>query len=125
MTLTLRHTIVPSSPLLFNLNEHHRQRPRVLVRRVGDNESCESIEISCASSVNKKNAYVDVGGKESGEKLEVFWDDGFGSQTIDDCIETIMSLINNIDKGPPRWFCPIACGKPVKHSPVLLYLPGN
>ncbi|KAI3707659.1 hypothetical protein L6452_26286 [Arctium lappa] len=28
------------------------------------------------------------------------------------------------DGGPPRWFCPISCGRPLKDSPVLLYLPG-
>ncbi|KAK1419221.1 hypothetical protein QVD17_28383 [Tagetes erecta] len=133
MTLTLRHFIVPSSPLLFNVNEHHRLRSRVVVRCVGDDESCESIGISCScvSSVNRKNAYVstyDVGEKKSveddDEKLEVLWDDGFGSQTTDDCIETVMSLIKNIDGGPPRWFCPVACRKPMKDSPVLMYLPG-
>ncbi|KAL8210008.1 hypothetical protein R6Q57_006740 [Mikania cordata] len=58
------------------------------------------------------------------EKLKVFWDDGFGTQTIDDAIEIAMELSKS-DGGPPRWFCPIACGKPIKDSPVLLYLPGN
>ncbi|GFP86709.1 acyltransferase-like protein at1g54570 chloroplastic [Phtheirospermum japonicum] len=28
------------------------------------------------------------------------------------------------DGGPPRWFCPIESGPPLKNSPVLLYLPG-
>ncbi|RZC57565.1 hypothetical protein C5167_004869 [Papaver somniferum] len=29
------------------------------------------------------------------------------------------------DGGPPRWFCPVECGKPIKGSPVLLFLPGK
>ncbi|XP_071730604.1 phytyl ester synthase 1, chloroplastic-like isoform X2 [Rutidosis leptorrhynchoides] len=34
-----------------------------------------------------------------------------------------MDLIKS-DGGPPRWFCPVSCGKPLSDSPVLLYLPG-
>ncbi|KAJ0859478.1 putative alpha/beta hydrolase-1 [Helianthus annuus] len=129
MTLTLTHSGIPLS-FLCNLNEKHRLRSRVLVRSVGNNESRESVVISGVSSVNKKDAYVaecDVGGKKSKqdapEELEVLWDDGFGTQTTDDGIEIAMNLIKS-DGGPPRWFCPMACGKPIKNSPVLLYLPG-
>ncbi|KAA8545000.1 hypothetical protein F0562_019783 [Nyssa sinensis] len=28
------------------------------------------------------------------------------------------------DGGPPRWFCPVECGRPLKGSPLLLFLPG-
>ncbi|KAK4596211.1 hypothetical protein RGQ29_014310 [Quercus rubra] len=28
------------------------------------------------------------------------------------------------DGGPPRWFCPVSCGRPLKDSPILLFLPG-
>ncbi|XP_006855419.2 acyltransferase-like protein At1g54570, chloroplastic isoform X2 [Amborella trichopoda] len=28
------------------------------------------------------------------------------------------------DSGPPRWFTPIECGRPMKDSPVFLFLPG-
>ncbi|KAD6453628.1 hypothetical protein E3N88_08333 [Mikania micrantha] len=125
MTSTLTHSIVPLSPLL-NPKVKHRLHSRVLVRRVHDDQSSESYATSSVSSFNKKDAY-DVGGKKSGqddpEKLKVFWDDGFGTQTIDDAIEIAMELSKS-DGGPPRWFCPIACGKPIKDSPVLLYLPG-
>ncbi|KAJ0716672.1 putative diacylglycerol acyltransferase, alpha/Beta hydrolase [Helianthus annuus] len=129
MTLTLTHSGIPLS-FLCNLNEKHRLRSRVLVRSVDNNKSRESVVISGVSSVNKKDAYVaecDVGGKKSKqdvpEELEVLWDDGFGTQTTDDGIEIAMNLIKS-DGGPPRWFCPMACGKPIKNSPVLLYLPG-
>ncbi|XP_076950178.1 phytyl ester synthase 1, chloroplastic-like [Bidens hawaiensis] len=129
MTLTLRHSGVPSLPL-FNLNENHRLRSHVLVRSIGYDKSWESTGISDVSSVNKKDAYVavsNVGGKKSRqdvpEELKVFWDDGYGTQTIDDGLEIGRNLIKS-DGGPPRWFCPIACGKPIKNSPVLLYLPG-
>ncbi|ERN16885.1 hypothetical protein AMTR_s00057p00161970 [Amborella trichopoda] len=29
------------------------------------------------------------------------------------------------DSGPPRWFTPIECGRPMKDSPVFLFLPGT
>ncbi|XP_076948945.1 phytyl ester synthase 1, chloroplastic-like [Bidens hawaiensis] len=129
MILTLRHSGVPSSPT-FNLNENHRQRFRVLVRSVGNDNSRESIRISGVSSVSKKYAYVaasNVGGNKSGkdvpEELKVFWDDGYGTQTVDDGIEIVRNLVKS-DGGPPRWFCPIACAQAIKNSPVLLYLPG-
>ncbi|XP_035838425.1 acyltransferase-like protein At1g54570, chloroplastic isoform X3 [Helianthus annuus] len=129
MTVTLRLSGVPLS-FPFNLNEKHRLQSRVHVRSVGNDDSPESIRISGVSSVNKKDAYVaayDVGGKKSRqddhEELKVFWDDGFGTQTTKDLLEMALILINS-DGGPPRWFCPIACGKPIKDSPVLLYLPG-
>ncbi|MFS7926892.1 hypothetical protein Hanom_Chr04g00302511 [Helianthus anomalus] len=129
MTITLRLSGVPLS-FPFNLNEKHRLQSRVHVRSVGNDDSPESIRISGVSSVNKTDAYVaayDVGGKKIGqddhEELKVFWDDGFGTQTTKDLLEMALILINS-DGGPPRWFCPIACGKPIKDSPVLLYLPG-
>ncbi|KAL2551118.1 Acyltransferase-like protein [Forsythia ovata] len=57
------------------------------------------------------------------EKLEPLWDDGYGSQTAKDYLEAAKDMIRP-DNGPPRWFCPIESGPPIKNSPVLLFLPG-
>ncbi|KAK1419220.1 hypothetical protein QVD17_28382 [Tagetes erecta] len=58
------------------------------------------------------------------EELKPLWDDGYGTRTVMDYAETAMDLIITCDGGPPRWFCPVTCGAPIKDSPVLLYLPG-
>ncbi|KAL4565279.1 hypothetical protein LXL04_029367 [Taraxacum kok-saghyz] len=77
-----------------------------------------SLSINRASSVNKKDTDV-----ASEELLEALWDDGYGTQTAKDYAYIAMDLIKH-DGGPPRWFCPIACGIPLKDSPILLYIPG-
>ncbi|PKI44652.1 hypothetical protein CRG98_035007 [Punica granatum] len=58
------------------------------------------------------------------DKLEILWDDGYGSMTIKDYLDASKEILKP-DGGPPRWFCPIECGQPLKDSPVLLFLPGN
>nr|GMD14226.1 acyltransferase-like protein At1g54570, chloroplastic isoform X1 [Ipomoea batatas] len=57
-----------------------------------------------------------VGGEEDGEqqdgaqeKLEVYWDDGYGTQTVKDYLELAKEIIKP-DGGPPRWFAPVSCG---------------
>ena len=46
--------------------------------------------------------------------------DGYGSKTLKDYAKEIIKP----DGGPPRWFCPVECGRPLKDSPVLLFLLG-
>ncbi|KAI3828701.1 hypothetical protein L1987_02810 [Smallanthus sonchifolius] len=126
---------VPFSPF-FTLNGKHRPPSRVLVRSAGSENSVtvtltDSVRIKGASSLDlKRNVVVscDDGGKMGvqnvPEELKPLWDDGYGTQTIKDYAEIAMDLIKS-DGGPPRWFCSVACGAPIKDSPVLLYLPGN
>ncbi|XP_031395785.1 acyltransferase-like protein At1g54570, chloroplastic isoform X2 [Punica granatum] len=57
------------------------------------------------------------------DKLEILWDDGYGSVTIKDYLDASKEILKP-DGGPPRWFCPVECGQPLKDSPVLLFLPG-
>ena len=64
------------------------------------------------------------GANDAAEILQPLWDDGFGTQTFKDYLEIAKDIVRP-DYGPPRWFCPIECGCPLKDSPVLLYLPGN
>ncbi|KAJ6762867.1 TRANSMEMBRANE PROTEIN 68 [Salix purpurea] len=55
--------------------------------------------------------------------LELLWDDGYGTKTVKDYLDGAKEIIKP-DGGPPRWFCPVECGKPLKDSPLLLFLPG-
>ncbi|KAJ4836959.1 hypothetical protein Tsubulata_037672 [Turnera subulata] len=55
--------------------------------------------------------------------LEVLWDDGYGTKTVKDYLDGAKDMIQS-DGGPPRWFCPVECGQPLKDSPVLLFCPG-
>ncbi|XP_047082741.1 phytyl ester synthase 1, chloroplastic-like isoform X2 [Lolium rigidum] len=67
----------------------------------------------------KTKAAADVMG------LEVLCDDGFGSVTMKDYLEAVRTMPID-DGGPPRWFCPVECGRPVVNSaPLLLFLPGT
>ncbi|XP_062143471.1 phytyl ester synthase 1, chloroplastic isoform X1 [Alnus glutinosa] len=57
------------------------------------------------------------------ETLEPLWDDGYGTETVRDYFDMAKGIVKP-DGGPPRWFCPVSCGCPLKDSPVLLFLPG-
>ncbi|WCJ44007.1 Esterase/lipase/thioesterase family protein [Euphorbia peplus] len=72
----------------------------------------------------KKSGEERKGIKDSvSNNLEVLWDDGYGTKTVKDYLEGAREIIMP-DGGPPRWFCPVECRKPLKNSPVLLLLPG-
>uniref|UniRef100_A0A2N9ITP1 Uncharacterized protein n=1 Tax=Fagus sylvatica TaxID=28930 RepID=A0A2N9ITP1_FAGSY len=58
------------------------------------------------------------------ETFKPLWDDGYGTQTVRDYFDMAKDIVKH-DGGPPRWFCPVTCGRPLKDSPVLLFLPGN
>ncbi|KDP20174.1 hypothetical protein JCGZ_00014 [Jatropha curcas] len=62
--------------------------------------------------------------KDVSQGLKVLWDDGYGTNTVKDYLDVAKDMIRP-DGGPPRWFCPVECGKPLKNSPILLFLPGN
>ncbi|KAF8676419.1 hypothetical protein HU200_046965 [Digitaria exilis] len=69
----------------------------------------------------------DVAAKEREEKraLEALYDDGFGSVTVKDYFAAAKAVSRD-DGGPPRWFCPVECGRPaVDDAPPLLFLPGT
>ncbi|XP_047063287.1 phytyl ester synthase 1, chloroplastic-like [Lolium rigidum] len=57
--------------------------------------------------------------------LEVLCDDGFGSVNVKDYLEAVRDMPKD-DGGPPRWFSPVECGRPVvDNAPLLLFLPGT
>ena len=79
---------------------------------------------------NKKNVQLRVEEKLSNnnmvleEGLAPLWDDGYGTQTVEDYFAAAKEMSKG-DGGPPRWFCPVECGPPLKNSPTLLFLPGK
>ncbi|KAK3164363.1 hypothetical protein QOZ80_1AG0016610 [Eleusine coracana subsp. coracana] len=63
--------------------------------------------------------------QERPEGLEALYDDGFGSVTVKDYFAAARAVSRD-DGGPPRWFCPVECGRPaVEDAPLLLFLPGT
>lgn len=73
--------------------------------------------------VEKESGLVDDDDDKYEVKMEAFWDDGYGSESVKDYFDAVKDIIVP-DCGPPRWFCPISCGRPLKNSPTLLFLPG-
>lgn len=113
--------------------------------------SSDSIAVNGISSVvdrekNRAPIYRGLGGKKKSEALvagenvnlksrvkkkrakdvdlEVLWDDGYGTKTVKDYLDGTKEMIRP-DGGPPRWFCPVDCGQPLRDFPILLFLPGN
>lgn len=60
---------------------------------------------------------------EEEEDLRPLWNDGYGARTVEDYFDAAKEM-SKFDGGPPRWFCPLECGSPLKNSPTLLFLPG-
>lgn len=138
-SIVIKISNVQFSPF-STLNENHGSRTCVLVRSTDkDDDNSVSVtvpkqvRINGASNVDMKSTVVvscdnnksKAGAQNVQEELKPLWDDGYGTRTVMDYVETAMDLIIACDGGPPRWFCPVTCGAPIKDSPVLLYLPGN
>ncbi|TVU20888.1 hypothetical protein EJB05_30489 [Eragrostis curvula] len=63
--------------------------------------------------------------EEKPRGLQALYDDGFGGVTVKDYFAAARAVSRD-DGGPPRWFCPVDCGRPaVDHAPLLLFLPGT
>ncbi|XP_072954045.1 phytyl ester synthase 1, chloroplastic isoform X1 [Typha angustifolia] len=62
--------------------------------------------------------------KVESEELGVLYDDGYGGVSVKDYFDVAKEIIKD-DGGPPRWFCPVECGPPIKDAPLLLFLPGT
>ncbi|THG00827.1 hypothetical protein TEA_014239 [Camellia sinensis var. sinensis] len=106
----------------FALNSENKYRFRARVESSGSQDSvvlsADSVRVNGFSSVGEKERLGSLI-----EKLEALWDDGYGSKTVKDYLDNAKEIIKP-DGGPPRWFCPVECGCPLKDSPVLLFLPG-
>ncbi|XVE89817.1 hypothetical protein DITRI_Ditri20bG0024800 [Diplodiscus trichospermus] len=128
----------------FVINSEFKPRFQVRSQRLGESNlpelSSNGVSVNEICSVigeKEKKGYFFDGGNGSlrsrvekklvkemvYEELEVLWDDGYGTNTVKDYLDAAKDMIKP-DGGPPRWFCPVECGCPVKDSPVLLFLPG-
>lgn len=131
----------------LGVNSVYRPGFRVRAEKLGGNEltvatSDKSVvngAVAAAASVverEKTASFIDSGNGRSkavaekkmvknlvSDELKVLWDDGYGASTVKDYLDASGEMIKP-DGGPPRWFCPVECGSPVKDSPVLLFLPG-
>ncbi|OVA15061.1 Diacylglycerol acyltransferase [Macleaya cordata] len=144
-------TFFSSSPILISPSfpgiSESEIRPRVQFRTLASGNSVslssDSVGINGASFVKEKEgngSVIDEGNEiygsrdekkkkeieisKSSEELEVLWEDGYGTSTVRDYLDIAKEMVKP-DGGPPRWFCPVECGKPLKDSPVLLFLPGT
>jgi hypothetical protein len=104
-------SIVPHTiPRPFGVNTSNRYHRRHALR---------------ASSVKATTGKEPPGSKKQAARLEVLYDDGFGAVTMKDYFEAVRVMTKQDDGGPPRWFCPVECGRPqVEKPPLLLFLPG-
>ncbi|KAJ4768170.1 Esterase/lipase/thioesterase-like protein [Rhynchospora pubera] len=76
------------------------------------------------SRPDKRTIPVEKKVEKPGEiELEVLYDDGFGSLSVNDYFRAAKDVVRD-DGGPPRWFSPVECSKPVNNAPLLLFLPG-
>ncbi|KAM1144750.1 hypothetical protein FF1_033516 [Malus domestica] len=133
-------------PHFFLLNSENKLRTCVLqVKSLGGKDSpglsSESVVLNCASVIEEREerrSVIDRGNEslrlkvkeekrvEDGgglESLKPLYDDGYGTVTVKDYFHANKEMIKP-DGGPPRWFSPIECGRPLKDSPILLFLPG-
>lgn len=141
MASTVTFRVLPN----FGLYSESKPRFHVKVRTLagGDSKvvSSDSVVVNGASVIDEKEkieslisggigrvgALVEekIKGKYVAPKeLEVLYDDGFGATSVKDYLDIAKEMIKP-DGGPPRWFCPVDCGRPLKDSPTLLFLPGN
>ncbi|WOL16464.1 hypothetical protein Cni_G25251 [Canna indica] len=119
----------PFPALLSPPNFSFRLRPRKAQLRlaaVSGNQVRDASRLESVQSRMQEFAPSDVQNKDSAAGnggLDVLYEDGFGNASVNDYFDAAKA-ISKPDGGPPRWFCPVECGAPIKDSPLLLYLSG-
>ncbi|XP_027155146.1 acyltransferase-like protein At1g54570, chloroplastic, partial [Coffea eugenioides] len=134
----------PSSFALTEFKPQSRAQIRCSAAQESSILSTDTVRLNGVSSAKEQertipmmdrgNGHLPAGGgtrekKKKGEeevmqeKLEPLWDDGYGTRSVKDYMDSAKDVIKP-DGGPLRWFSPIECGPPLKNSPVLLFLPG-
>ncbi|KAM3705078.1 hypothetical protein ACJW31_03G052800 [Castanea mollissima] len=128
----------------FVSNSENNNGSRVQVRSLGDADakvlSSDSVVVNGTSiggergkggtSIDQGNGHLRSKAEEKRrvkdealETLKPLWNDGYGTETVRDFFDMAKDIVKH-DGGPPRWFCPVSCGRPLKDSPILLFLPG-
>lgn len=93
-------------------------------RYVGPVIEAEGEKLMTRTNEKKRDEHRSLDDGKTVEKLDLLWDDGCGSASVKDYLNAVKEIIRP-DGGPPRWFCPVECGQPLKGSPILLFLPGT
>ena len=141
MTSVIGFRVLP----FFVSNSENKYGSRVQVRSLGDADanvlSSDSVVVNGTSvggergnggtSIDQGNGHLRSKVEEKRrvkdealETLKPLWNDGYGTETVRDFFDMAKDIVKH-DGGPPRWFCPVSCGRPLKDSPILLFLPGN
>ncbi|KAJ8645756.1 hypothetical protein MRB53_007504 [Persea americana] len=71
---------------------------------------------------HKSDPHVEKSKDSISEQLGLMYDDGYGIAGVIDYLDAAKEMIRP-DGGPPCWFFPIECGRPIKGSPIMLFLP--
>ncbi|PKI44663.1 hypothetical protein CRG98_035018 [Punica granatum] len=111
------------SPPLVPGSELVRPRFRVLARNApgGADQAVSSLEPVALNGTPP--APTPVAHKEERSFESVVGGNGRFGLAFEDYLDASKEILKP-DGGPPRWFCPVECGQPLKDSPVLLFLPG-
>ncbi|XP_062210624.1 phytyl ester synthase 1, chloroplastic-like isoform X2 [Phragmites australis] len=121
-----------SLPAVLGAGRRRVQRQARFGLRASSVESAAAVsgEVGVVVERRKKDREDDVvvvkeeAEEEETRGLEALYDDGFGAVTVKDYFAAAKAVSRD-DGGPPRWFCPVECGRPaVEDAPLLLFLPG-
>lgn len=132
-TLSANRFSSPSFPHPTPSSSNHHNRTRTEIRvtpnsKVVSLDRVETVPTEIAGIGGRKtDSHVKEKSKDPisvSEQLGLLYDDGYGSESVIDYLDAAREMARP-DGAPPRWFCPIECGPPLKGSPVLLFLPGN
>ncbi|XP_077218489.1 phytyl ester synthase 1, chloroplastic-like isoform X2 [Tasmannia lanceolata] len=112
-------------PVDFNSSFRVRKRDLIAISRGVSVNPTASVEFLLPDSMRGESVAVgiDDGKNVESEGLELLYDDGYKTSSVMDYIDLSKEMVKP-DGGPPRWFCPVECGRPLKGSPLLLFLPG-
>ncbi|XP_064947317.1 phytyl ester synthase 1, chloroplastic-like isoform X3 [Musa acuminata AAA Group] len=125
--MSLSSSPFPALPSLpFSPCRPRPPRPRLRLAAVSESRARDAPRLEsdrARRSFGHSEQVKKVSGAENGG-LDVLYDDGFGAVSVKDYFDAAKA-IDKPDGGPPRWFCPVECGAPIRDSPLLLFLPGT
>lgn len=115
-----------SPPPHFASNSARIAHSRYSIGCLSSKDSAAALSVKVNGAVKEERGKIDLASVIEGKevKLEALWDDGYGTETVQDYLDYAGDFIKP-DGGPVRWFTPISCGPHLRASPLLLFLPGK
>lgn len=140
MASTIAFRVLPKFPFVSECKPRYHVKVRCLAGRDSKVVLSDSVVVNGASVIGNEKRIGSLNGEGNGwvgtkveekkkgkyvlsKEVEVLHDDGFGEKSVKDYLDVAKEIIKH-DGGPARWFCPTDCGRPLKDSPILLFLPG-